>query len=243
VAALMRAPHGAALALAAASAWCAPAAAAHAPALARAARLPTRLPGLAGVALTFDDGPHVRGTPAVLDALATAGATATFFLVGEQVERHPSLAREIVAAGHEVAVHGYRHHCQLRRTPPAVRDDLRRCVDVVASATGSVPRVYRPPYGVFSLGGLLIVRAEALTPLLWSRWARDWRSGETGRSIAKRVTRTIAPGDVVLLHDSDHYAAARSYLRTVAALPAILAALDGAQLAAVPLPHLEGVAA
>ena len=62
-----------------------------------------------GVGLTFDDGPHPQGTPATLDALSAAGATATFFLVGEQVARWPGLAAEIAAAGHEIGLHGYRH--------------------------------------------------------------------------------------------------------------------------------------
>ena len=67
-----------------------------------------------GVALTFDDGPHPEGTPAVLEALARAGARATFFVVGEQVQRRPALVAEIAAAGHVVALHGYRHRLQLR---------------------------------------------------------------------------------------------------------------------------------
>src|SRR3954452_22020216 len=68
------------------------------------------------VALTFDDGPHPQGTPAIMEALAAAGARATFFLVGEQVERRPALAAELVAAGHEVALHGHRHRAMLRLT-------------------------------------------------------------------------------------------------------------------------------
>src|SRR6266566_8615347 len=75
-----------------------------------------------GYALTFDDGPHPLGTPAVLSALADAGVTATFFLVGEQVERNPGLAAEIVAAGHGVALHCNRHRNLLRLTPRQVRD-------------------------------------------------------------------------------------------------------------------------
>ena len=69
------------------------------------------------MALTFDDGPHPQGTPAVLSALAAHGARATFFLVGEQVERRPALAREVHDAGHEVALHCHRHRNALRLTP------------------------------------------------------------------------------------------------------------------------------
>src|SRR3954449_7747936 len=85
----------------------------------------TRTTGGGGyVALTFDDGPHPQGTPAIMEALAAAGATATFFLVGEQVERRPALAAELVAAGHEVALHAHRHRAMLRLTARAIAEDL-----------------------------------------------------------------------------------------------------------------------
>src|SRR6478609_7836693 len=76
---------------------------------------------LGGYALTFDDGPHAQGTPAVLELLAAAGVHATFFLVGEQVRRNPSLAREIVAAGHGIGVHCERHRYLLRLSPAQTR--------------------------------------------------------------------------------------------------------------------------
>src|SRR5436305_13745898 len=85
-----------------------------APRAARALDLPLTLGDAPGVALTFDDGPHPEGTPAVLEVLAGAGARATFFVVGEQVQRRPELVREMVAAGHVVALHGHRHRLQTR---------------------------------------------------------------------------------------------------------------------------------
>src|SRR5213596_630283 len=103
-----------------------------------------------GVALTFDDGPHPQGTPAVMEALAAAGATATFFLVGEQVERRPALVGEIVAAGHGVALHGHRHRNLLRVAPRALAADLARGAAVIEGATGVAVARYRPPYGIFS---------------------------------------------------------------------------------------------
>ena len=179
---------------AAAATWSAPAAAAHAPALAAALRIATRVDGLPGVALTFDDGPHPAGTPAVLAALERGGARATFFLVGEQVRRDPALAREIVAAGHAVALHGDRHRCQLRLTPRALDDDLARVAATVADATGLAPALYRPPYGVFSIAGLALVRRRGWRDLLWSRWGRDWRARTTAEAIAPtRDARPRAP--------------------------------------------------
>ena len=108
----------------------------------------------------------------------------------------------------------------------ALEDDLDRAVEVIAAATGHVPRSYRPPYGVFSSGGLKLVRRRGWAPLLWSRWGRDWGARETSDDIARRATRSLAPGDVVLLHDADHYSAPNSWRRTAGALPSILAAVE-----------------
>src|SRR3984957_12327787 len=84
------------------------------PAAAAALALPRTLPATPGVALTFDDGPHPEGTPAILELLARHRATATFFVVGEQVRRRPALLAQIRAQGHQVALHCDRHRLQLR---------------------------------------------------------------------------------------------------------------------------------
>jgi peptidoglycan/xylan/chitin deacetylase (PgdA/CDA1 family) len=206
----------------AAAVWSVPAAAPVAPPVARALHIPTRLAAPRGVALTFDDGPHPQGTPAVLEVLRRAGATATFFLVGEQVERRPALAAEIAAAGHEVALHGYRHRLHLMRSPRALADDLDRGIAAVEDAIGLPTTWYRPPYGVFSPASLALVRRRGRRPILWSRWGRDWPAAATPEAIAGRVTADLRAGDVVLLHDADHYSSVGSWSRTAAALPAIL---------------------
>jgi peptidoglycan/xylan/chitin deacetylase (PgdA/CDA1 family) len=180
------------------------------------------------VAITFDDGPHPEGTPAVLGVLARAGARATFFLVGEQVERRPALAAEIVAAGHAVALHGYRHRLQLRISAANVDDDVRHGLEVVQDAARTAVRWHRPPYGVYSAAGLRAARAAGLHPLLWSRWGKDWRKFTTPARIAARAAKDVSSGDVILLHDADFYSARQSHRRTVEALPLILAELSAA---------------
>jgi peptidoglycan/xylan/chitin deacetylase (PgdA/CDA1 family) len=210
------------LPLAVAGAWAAPAAAPVCRPLAEAFRIPCRLDG-GGIALTFDDGPHPEGTPAILDALAAADAVATFFLVGEQVERHPEVARAVADAGHEIALHGFRHTLLLRRRTGELAADLARAATLIEDVTGATPRLYRPPYGVFSLGGLLHARRRWRS-LLWSQWGRDWTRSATPASVARLSTRTLSGGDVILLHDADHYSVRGSWRATAGALPAILEA-------------------
>jgi peptidoglycan-N-acetylglucosamine deacetylase len=207
------------LGIGAVAAWCAPAAAPVLPPLASLFRIPLRVPR--GVALTFDDGPHPAGTPAVLGQLERAGVRATFYLVGEQVAQHPALAAEIAAAGHEIGIHGHRHMLLLRRTPGSLRSDFDRAEALIGEATGVGCLSYRPPYGVFSLAGLRLAR-ERWAPLLWSHWGRDWERRATPSTIAARATQGLGPGSVVLLHDSDAYSAPGSWRQTAAALPAVL---------------------
>ena len=187
------------------------------------------------VALTFDDGPHPEGTPAILAILARAGMTATFFLVGEQVERRPALAAEIVAAGHAIALHGHRHRCQLRLTGAQIAEDYRRGGAAVQDATGRAPELHRPPYGVYSGEGLRQARAAGLRPLLWSKWGKDWRKFTTPERIAARATAALAGGDVILLHDADFYSSRGSHERTAAALPIVIAELKRRELGTVLL--------
>jgi peptidoglycan/xylan/chitin deacetylase (PgdA/CDA1 family) len=226
------------LALAVGAAWSAPALAPVVPAVADVLGVPRQLPpGSKGVALTFDDGPHPDGTPALLDLLGEGDLRATFFLIGEQVERWPRIAERIAREGHTVALHGYRHRNLLRIPPRALARDLERGAITIEHATGINPTLYRPPYGIFSPAGLAIAKRRGYTNLLWSRWGHDWRPFTTPERIADEVTEDLHDGDVLLLHDADHYSAPGSWRNTLAAMPRILVALERRGLKAVTPPQ------
>src|SRR6266545_4838532 len=101
---------------------------------------------MVGVALTFDDGPDPRGTPAVLDALARTGVHATFFVLGEQVEREPALLARVLEAGHDVQVHGYRHLRHTEHDRARIGDDLGEALRAL-EPHGVHPTLWRLPYG------------------------------------------------------------------------------------------------
>jgi peptidoglycan/xylan/chitin deacetylase (PgdA/CDA1 family) len=205
----------------------------HIPQAADALQIQRRLPDATGVAITFDDGPHPVGTPAVLEVLAEADIKATFFLVGEQVERRPALATEIAEQGHAIALHGYRHRPQPTMTRKAVQQDLEQGVAVIERATQVRPAWHRPPYGLYSAAGLSAARARGLKPLLWSRWGKDWRRCTTPARIARRSTANLRAGDVILLHDADFYSSRGSHERTVAALALIVRELKRQKIGTV----------
>jgi peptidoglycan/xylan/chitin deacetylase (PgdA/CDA1 family) len=206
-----------------------------APVNARAAaalRLPRRL-DKTGVALTFDDGPHPEGTPQILELLAAHSARATFFVVGEQVQRRPELVRRIVEEGHVVALHAHRHRLQLRLGAHELANDCEHGIAAIQDATNQTPTVHRPPYGIYSPQGLETARAHNLHPLLWSAWGKDWRRFTTPQRIADRVIQDLQPGAVVLLHDADFYSARHSHQRTAVALGRILMHLESSKTATV----------
>src|SRR5271154_3287780 len=104
--------------------------------------------GARGVALTFDDGPHPRGTPRILEILARRGVRATFFVVGRKVEDHPEVLRAIVDAGHGVGLHSYAHDRLFSlRGERRVRDDLERGLAALERVLGHRPMLFRPPIG------------------------------------------------------------------------------------------------
>jgi peptidoglycan/xylan/chitin deacetylase (PgdA/CDA1 family) len=192
------------------------------------------------VAITFDDGPDPAATPRFLDVLADQHVRATFFMLGSMVDRAPGLAAEVAAAGHEVGVHGFDHRYLPLRGPRATRDDLTRARDSIAAATGSVPRLYRPPYGVLSTAALVTTRRLGLTPVLWTTWGREWAPGASPGSVYATLATGLAGGGTVLLHDSDCTSPAGSWRAALGALPRLLADCAAQGLRAGPVRDHQG---
>ena len=139
-------------------------------------------------------------------------------MLGTAVARAPGLAAEVAAAGHEIAIHGWNHRTLLACDPRATLTGLARARDQVAEATGTVPWLFRPPYGMLTGTALLSARALGLTPVLWTAWGREWRQGVTATAVYATLAAGLDGGATVLLHDSDRYAPAGSWRLGLAAL-------------------------
>ncbi|MDG9725239.1 MULTISPECIES: polysaccharide deacetylase family protein [unclassified Streptomyces] len=206
-----------------------------------------RFPGLAGqgrpdhIALTFDDGPDPASTPHFLDLLDGLGVRATFFVLGENVVRHPAPARELTRRGHELAVHGWSHDRPWLPSPARDTRELLRAVRAVAEAAGRLPRWYRPPYGILTSGRWAAARRAGLRPVLWTAWGRDWRQDATPASVRATVAADLRGGGTILLHDTDHACAPGSWRATLGALPDIVRDCREAGLTVGPLDE-HGVA-
>jgi peptidoglycan/xylan/chitin deacetylase (PgdA/CDA1 family) len=153
------------------------------------------------VALTFDDGPDPRLSPAVLDVLQEHDVRATFLLVAERVRQHPELARRVVAAGHEVGLHGDRHEELLGQPFGAQYRALRRGRRDMEALLGVRVRWFRPPYGKQEPETVLACRLAGMRPLLWSTSAHDWEAHQSLEDQLAHADRGLRPGAVVLLHD------------------------------------------
>lgn len=192
----------------------------------------TRLPGAGGaVALTFDDGPCPAVTPRVLDALRDANVRATFFVLGEAVDRHPDLLRRVIAEGHAVGVHAYRHRPFVLLSAGGIAREIGRTRGAVwrVCPQAEVSPWLRPPHGFKSPGVLWAARRAGCRLAAWSLDARDYREADPAR-LAARLVGAARPGAVVLLHDGPASGA------TADALPRILSGLRGRGLACAPLP-------
>ena len=156
--------------------------------------------GNKAVALTFDDGPDPRVTPAVLDVLARHKVSAAFFVVGSRVQAHPDLVTRMDREGHLIGNHSYRHAWWTNFLwGKRLRRELVRTQEAVASVIGRRPAWYRPPMGLTNphLAGAL--RETGLTCLAWD--VRTFDTGSQPEQIKKRITGQVRDGSIILLHD------------------------------------------
>jgi peptidoglycan/xylan/chitin deacetylase (PgdA/CDA1 family) len=191
------------------------------------------------VSLTFDDGPDPEATPRVLDLLAARGARASFFCVGDKVERHPELARRAHAEGHRIENHSHRHSNHFAFLgPTGMRLEIDRAQHAIAGIVGRRPRFFRPPAGIRNPWLDPVLARLGLRLVTWTRRGFDTVSRD-GTKVATRLVRDLGPGDILLLHDRGlRDASGRPVV--MAALPAVLDALARRGLRSVPLDEALG---
>lgn len=154
------------------------------------------------IALTFDDGPDEKQTLLILDLLQQYDAKATFFLVGDRVERFPEIVRRELAEGHELANHSFKHPAFQSLSSGSMDDELTRTQDAIFKAAGTRPTLFRPPGGYYNDRLITISKLHQLQMVLWS-WhqdTKDWRSPGV-QAIADKVLNNARSGDIVLMHD------------------------------------------
>ena len=200
-------------------------------------RLPPASIARREIALTIDDGPDPQITPAVLDLLDAHGARATFFCIARHAEQHAALCREIVRRGHSVQNHSFDHsHRFALLGPGAIRREVGRAQDALAQVTGQRPRYFRAPAGLRNVFLAPVLHALDLQLVAWTRRGFDTVRREPADVLA-RLTRSLAAGDILLVHDHNSARDASGQPVTLAVLPALLQRFEHAGLHPVTLPE------
>jgi len=150
------------------------------------------------IALTFDDGPAHPHTDSVLALLRFEQVPATFFVIGEAVERHPELTKRILDDGHELGNHSYSHKRLVLRSQHVIRTEVEVTDSLLRAAGAEGPIHFRPPYGKRLVGLPWYLSRTQRTTVLWSLEPDSWYADADG--MVRHVLQEAKPGSIILLH-------------------------------------------
>ena len=181
------------------------------------------------VSLTFDAAWGNEDTQTLIDILGEHGVKATFFVVGEWVDRYPESVKALADAGHEVMNHSDKHPHMTKLSAQKIVSEVSACSDKIQAVTGVRPVLFRCPYGEYDDNVISTVRGMGMVPVQWDTDSLDWKD-LSATEIARRVTSKAGPGSIVLFHNAG--------LHTPEALPAILDWLENEGYTVVPVSRL-----
>jgi len=171
------------------------------------------------VALTFDDGPDTLYTPQILEILEDKGVPATFFVVGQQVEKHPEMMKKIINEGHAFGNHSFTHPLFPNIQSSDVNNELQQTQEIISKTVGRQSDLFRSPFGALTRADEELVHRIGFRTIMWSVDTMDW-SGLSGDEIYSTVVNEITPGGIVLQHNIDWNP--ENLKGTVEALPKII---------------------
>jgi peptidoglycan/xylan/chitin deacetylase (PgdA/CDA1 family) len=171
------------------------------------------------VGLTFDDGP-TGSTGSLLNALRANNARATMFNVGQKVQQNPGVAQSQVSAGMWVGNHSWTHPHLTQMSQAQMQSELSQTQNAIRSATGTTPRLFRPPYGETNSTLRAVESSLGLTEVIWDVDSQDWNGASTA-AIAQAAGR-LTNGQVILMHDGIQ--------NTINAIPQIMSGLASRNL-------------
>lgn len=150
------------------------------------------------IALTFDDGPHEKYTPMLLEGLKERNVKATFFLMGENAEKYPEIVKKMSSEGHVIGNHSY-SHIELSAVKEAQAcTEITKTNQIITELTGKSPEYLRPPFGAWNRN---LDCVTSMIVVLWDIDPLDWKCQNT-EMIVKRVVPKAEENAIILLHDS-----------------------------------------
>ena len=181
------------------------------------------------LSISFDAAWGAAHTEGILDILDRYDVKTTFFLVGFWAEKHPELVQELVARGHEIGNHSATHPHMAQLSQAQIREELRKCSDLVESITGSPTTLFRPPYGEYNDAVVRVSREEGYECVQWNVDSLDWKNLGV-QNMVRQCTKSVNPGDIVLFHNDSKY--------ILEALPQILEYYTQAGYKIIPVSQL-----
>lgn len=164
------------------------------------------------IALTFDDGPHPVYTSKILSILDEKKTPATFFIVGNRAELHPTLLRHMKQAKYEIGNHTYDHVDLVKIKENEFLNQMEKCSEAIYNATGEYPKIYRPPFGRISKANEQLI-GEKMNKILWTVDSLDWKTSDKNK-IVQKIIKSVKNKSIILMHDF--------YSQSVEALPEII---------------------
>lgn len=149
------------------------------------------------VAITFDDGPHLKNTDDIVNIFSKYNAHTTFFMLGSNVVKYPDVVKRVYDAGHEIGIHTWSHKELTKLSSDEVKNEVNNTATEIEKITGKRPTLVRPPYGSINEN----VKNSIDNPLiLWNIDSLDWKSRDKEK-IVPLVVNNVQDGDIILLHD------------------------------------------
>ena len=152
------------------------------------------------IALTFDDGPHPKKTPQILQVLREYGVRATFFEIGENIKYYPQIAKMVLSEGPEIGNHTYSHPHINKINKGDICQELYDCDEAMKDILNYTSKLFRPPEGIVDDDIRAIAQDMNYSVILWSVDTKDW-SGRSANDIVFEIKETVKPGDIILMHD------------------------------------------
>ena len=153
------------------------------------------------LALTFDDGPDPDFTPAILDKLKKYDVKATFFLLGNNIEKYPEIAKRIAEEGHVIGNHTYSHPNLTQVSDEVYHDEIKKADELIKKYAGYYPRFFRPTYGAINENQVAWATNEKMMIIQWSVDTLDWE-GKSAEEISRTVAGNALPGGIILQHNA-----------------------------------------
>jgi peptidoglycan/xylan/chitin deacetylase (PgdA/CDA1 family) len=151
-------------------------------------------------ALTFDDCPDELNTGKILEILDENNIKASFFMIGQSAQKHPSMVKRIYNDGHLVLNHSYSHVEFTKLSKKNLLEQITQTDKILDDIVGIKPAIIRPPYGDINPSVIDTLNKQGLTTVLWSIDSLDWANPNNGNNIIRNVADNVRPGEIILMH-------------------------------------------